>query len=119
MDGRVQDPVNHYLKTRFNVDYVDVVTEAGPNRIIGAECSYSLVQSIFERVKISVQRHGSIGIAIAGHHDCAGNPADKQEQVKQIEMAVQNIAKRFNHINIIGLWIDENWQVSEVASFAP
>ena len=60
-----------------------------------------------------------VGIAITGHHDCAGNPASKPEQMKQIEQAVKNIAKRFRELPIVGLWIDENWQVSEIASYTP
>ena len=34
MDGRVQIPVITYLKERFKADYVDVVSEPGPNRIL-------------------------------------------------------------------------------------
>jgi hypothetical protein len=37
MDGRVQLPVNKYLQKRFNVAYVDSITEAGPVRIISDE----------------------------------------------------------------------------------
>ena len=34
MDGRVQAPVNAYLRTRFNADYVDAVTEPGPALVL-------------------------------------------------------------------------------------
>ena len=34
MDGRVQDPISRYIKEKFNVDYVDTITEPGPNKII-------------------------------------------------------------------------------------
>jgi hypothetical protein len=32
MDGRVQLPTTAFQKERFNVDHVDMITEAGPNR---------------------------------------------------------------------------------------
>ena len=46
MDGRVQLPVIQYLQKRFNVDFVDSVTEAGPNLILSEAEDPGLVQSI-------------------------------------------------------------------------
>ncbi|RKX75878.1 MAG: hypothetical protein DRP87_13470 [Spirochaetes bacterium] len=34
MDGRVQLAVIKYLQRRFDVDYVDTITEPGPNLIL-------------------------------------------------------------------------------------
>ena len=34
MEGRTQLPVIAYLKKKFEVDYVDMVTEAGPVKIL-------------------------------------------------------------------------------------
>ena len=34
VDGRVQVPVINYLKKRFKVDYVNVVSEPGPSKIL-------------------------------------------------------------------------------------
>jgi carbonic anhydrase len=81
MDGRVQLPVNRYLQKRFNVKYVDSITEAGPNLILSEEKSITSIQSILERLKISIENHNSAGIAIVGHHDCAGNPAPQNDQI--------------------------------------
>ena len=113
MDGRVQLPVIDYLKKRFKVDYVDVVSEPGPNGILAKQTDPNLVKSILNRVDISVQNHGSVGIAIIGHHDCAGNPAGKEEQIAHIHDAIRFVDTRFEKIEIIGLWVDENWEVTE------
>lgn len=114
IDGRVQLPVIGYLKQRFNVDYVDIVSEPGPNRILGKAAQSSLSELIFQRVKISVERHGSVGIAVVGHHDCAGNPWDKDEQDADTRAAMACVSKRFPHLPVIGLWVDEHWEVSEI-----
>ena len=66
MDGRIQLPTIRFLKERFHVDYVDMITEAGPNRILGKQTSFSLIESIFDRLRISVEHHHSVGIAVAG-----------------------------------------------------
>ena len=88
MDGRVQLPVIRYLQKRFNVDFVDSITEAGPNLILSEAKKASSTQAIFERLKISVENHHSVGVAIVGHHDCAGNPAPKDDQIEQIKKAI-------------------------------
>jgi carbonic anhydrase len=77
MDGRVQGPVTEWIKKRYSVDFVDVITEPGPNNILARNLEKSSVESIKKRVEISVRKHGSKLVAIVGHHDCAGNPAEK------------------------------------------
>ena len=115
MDGRVQLPVNRYLQKKFGVPYVDSITEPGPNRILAKQDDAGLVRSILERLKISVVRHQSVGIAIAGHHDCAGNPTPYNEQVAHIRDAVQFLRSQYRNIQVIGLWVDSDWKVHEVS----
>lgn len=113
MDGRVQLPVIRYLMERFGADYVDSVTEAGPNRILAERTDARAVEAILARVKISVEKHESTGIAVAGHHDCAGNPAPKKAQVRHIREAAKFIQARYPRLPVIGLWVDEKWEVRE------
>jgi len=115
MDGRVQLPVIEYLRNRFGVDYVDSITEPGPNLILAQQTNVNVVESIFKRIKISVDHHGSVGIAVAGHYGCAGNPAAKEEQTQHTLDAIDYIKRRCDDIEVIGLWVDENWKVSELS----
>ena len=115
MDGRVQLPVIKYLQGRFNVDYVDSITEPGPNLILARQNNINIVESIFNRIKISVDYHGSVGIAVAGHYGCAGNPSTKDQQTAHTLNAVRCINNRYNDLEVIGLWVDENWKVSELS----
>ncbi len=113
MDGRVQLPVISYLQKRFDAEYVDVISEPGPNRILADESDGVAVESIMRRVEISVVRHHSVGIAVVGHHDCAGNPATEAEQRQHTAAAVLCVQARFSDVPVIGLWVNENWDVSE------
>jgi len=115
MDGRVQLPVIEFLKKRFNVNYVDVISEPGPNRILAEQNNLNVVESIFDRLRISVRQHGSAGIAVVGHHDCAGNPASQQEQYRHTLAAMDCIRRKYSNIPIIGLWVSENWEVREIS----
>ena len=84
MDGRTQLPVFEFSQQRFNAEFVDTITEAGPNLILAEQKDQGKIQSIFERIEISINKHHSVGIVIVGHHDCAGNPASKKEQIIQL-----------------------------------
>jgi len=113
MDGRTQLPVNEFLRRRFDAEFVDTVTEPGPNRILAERADAALVDSIVKRVEISVRKHLSGGIAVVGHHDCAGNPADEAAQQAQTREAAAFLAQRFPGAQVIGLWVDRHWRVHE------
>lgn len=111
MDGRTQVPVNEWVKNEFGVDYVDTITEPGPNKILAEVTD---VDSIRRRVLISVKKHGSKNIVIVGHHDCAGNPVEKEIQLKQLSQAAKTVESWGLNVNITGLWVNEHWQVERV-----
>lgn len=114
MDGRVQIPVINYLKNRFDAKYVDSITEPGPNYLLAEQRDFSLLHSIEQRLKISVQKHNSGAIAIVGHHDCAGNPTPEDIQLGHIAKAKEWLKQKYPKTEVIGLWVNENWEVAEI-----
>src|SRR6185436_19078103 len=64
MDGRIQDAVKNYMKERYGVDHVDMVTEPGPNKILAANTSAEVIENIKKRVAVSVQHHGATAVAL-------------------------------------------------------
>jgi hypothetical protein len=114
MDGRVQLPVIQYLRQRFGVRYVDSITEAGPTLILAKKNNAGLVQGILGRLKISIDKHNSVGIAIVGHEDCAGNPAPYDEQLLHIRESVRFLRSQYEDARVIGLWVDGDSRVHEV-----
>ena len=116
MDGGVQLPVINYLKARFKADYIDSVTEPGPVIYLAEKTDSEQTKSILHRTDISINVHYSTGIAVIAHHDCAGNHADDQTQISQLQMAIKFLASRYPKVKIIGLWIDSTASVKEVCS---
>lgn len=114
MDGRVQLPVNRWIKKNFGVDFVDTITEPGPNGILANNKDKTLIKSIKRRLEISIKYHKSKLIAIAGHYDCAGNPVSEEKQKQQILLSMKRIKSWYPRIKIIGLWVNEKWQVKNV-----
>ena len=114
MDGRVQLPVIEYVQAHFDAEHVDVISDPGPNRILAEGTDLASVQSIERRLRISVEKHRSVGIAVAGHFDCAGNPANEEEQKKHTLAAMRYVQNKFPAVPVIGLWVGETWAVSRV-----
>ena len=114
MDGRTQLPVILYLQKYFNAEYVDMITEAGPNRIMAERNNLAGVRSIIKRIDISMTLHQSKGIAVVGHYDCAKNPADEKKQSEQTKEAIGFLRQNYDKIEIIGLWVDKNWNVKPI-----
>ncbi len=114
IDGRTQIPVIEWLKKEYKVDYVDMITEPGPDKILSEDKDSFTIQAIRRKVEISLNKHSSKIVAIAGHHDCAGNPVNKETHLKQILSAVGAIKMWNLGVDVVGLWIDENWEVHKV-----
>jgi len=113
MDGRTQEPIIYWAKKTFEVDYVDAITEPGPDKIL-AEGSDTLVESIKNRVMISVNKHGSQNVIVVSHHDCAGNPVSKKEHLEQLKKSVDVISSWELGVKIIGVWIGKDRKVNKL-----
>ncbi|MGO1653135.1 carbonic anhydrase [Senegalia sp. (in: firmicutes)] len=114
MDGRTQEPIIKYLKNQYSADYVDMVTEAGPNKILAENEETTIIEPIKSRVEVSTGKHYSNLIAIVGHYDCGGNLANEYTQKEQIKASVLNVKSWNEDVEVIGLWVDENWKVNKV-----
>ena len=118
MDGRVQLPVIRYLQERFEVPYVDSITEAGPVRSLAEPVDETVSQPILRRLPIS-RSHGSKVVAVVAHDDCAGNPEDETTQRRQLEEAADFIAGHFPETLVLGLWLSRDWSGFEVTNRTP
>lgn len=114
IDGRVQNTVQDYLKKQYGVDYIDMVTEPGPNLILAQNKNHVIVENIKERARISVCKHHAKLLAIAGHHGCSGNPANKEYQINHLREAKKIISLSGLDIEIILLWVDEKWHAEKI-----
>ena len=111
IDGRVQLPAINWIMKNYNVKYVDMITEAGMDGFLSDENSD--INNILKKIEISILGHESENIFIVGHYDCAGNPVDNLTHKKQINTAVKRIKESFPDLNVIGLWINENFTVEK------
>lgn len=78
IDGHVQSPVAEWMKKNFSVDYVDTITEPGPDKaLLGQD---ERVESIRQKVMISIKAH---------------NPVSEEEHLEQIKKCTVWVNKQW------------------------
>jgi len=117
MDGRVQDPVNAWMKETTGANYIDVITEAGPDRIMASTATASRL--ILKRILISRDKHHSTNLAIVAHHDCAGNPVSQEKHMTHLKRAAKIMSTWNLGMRIMMLWVNEDWEVELVEEINP
>src|SRR5438477_5093032 len=80
-DGRLQQDCVHYnkqLQEALGVDLVDIVALPGPDGLFkkGREIERKATTSW---LKLLINAHHPVAIAIVGHYQCAGNPESDAE----------------------------------------
>lgn len=113
MDGRVQLPVIQWMKEQYSVQYVDMITEAGPNKVL-TRGTPEAIESIKSKVEISCQSHGSKVVAVVGHHGCAGYPVTREQKCAKIKKSIELIHSWGFPVKVVGLYVNENWEIEPV-----
>lgn len=109
MDGRIQIPLAKWIKENHSIDFVDVITEPGIDRMVAENLD---LESIKNKVGISINAHKSELIVVSGHYDCAGNPVSDEEHISQIRKGVEVISSWGLNVKVVGIWVDDSWNVN-------
>jgi carbonic anhydrase-like protein len=117
IDGRAQRPVSEWIRVQHSIDYVDTITHRGPEKAL-TQGPQSVIDEMRENAGVSVLAHRSELITVAAHYDCAGNPVSDEEHKAQIRAACRVIAGWGFPARIIGLWVNEWWQVEVIIDSA-
>ncbi len=113
IDGRIQLPVIDWIRKNYGVEYVDMITDAGMDGKLSG--NYNIyIDSIYDKIEISISIHKSGCMFIVGHHDCARNPVDADTHKKQIILAAENLSKCGFPVTVTGLWVSAEWIVEEI-----
>lgn len=106
IDGRVQVPVADWVRLHSQVQHVDMITEPGADKILSGN-DLDKIDSIYEKVNLSIEFHQSSIIAVAGHFGCVANRVDFEERKYQIQDAVSVINNWNLRLRIVGLYVNE------------
>ena len=116
MDGRFIHILNEYIRGNYRYTFVDTITDASAvNKIVNDE---DYLKSIEDKVVlISVNKHNSDHIFVAGHSDCAGCPTDDETQKGYIRQAAEKMHKDLPHEAVTGLFVYENGEIEVLADY--
>jgi hypothetical protein len=114
IDGRTQIPIIQWMKENFDLDYVDLITEPGMDKVL-SQGSYYDISRIKNNAITSISAHDSHIIAVAGHYDCAANPVNDCMHFEDISVSVCKVKEWGLPVKVIGLWVDGYWKVHVVS----
>ncbi|MBI2613221.1 MAG: hypothetical protein HYW62_00395 [Candidatus Levybacteria bacterium] len=121
MDGRAQDVVAEFGQKKFGAEFPDTITEAGlVGKLVQENIDQGLIDSIKNKLDISLQKHHSKGIIVHGHQECAGNPVSDEKHKDDIRKSVRVIQSLVNFSPIVGVFVKRfsknpsKWEIEEV-----
>lgn len=119
IDGRVQRPVVDYLRRKYGVDYVDLITEPGPERALTDPSRVRIQAAIERNARFSVQGHDAELVAVTAHDECLGNDADSGTRLSQLSAAQQLVASWKLGVDVVALWVHMDGRVVDAANAVP
>jgi len=122
MDGRVQEVAAEFGRKKFSAIYPDTITEAGlVGKLTEGSPDQGLIDSIKNKLDISLEKHHSKGIVVHGHQECAGNPVEDEKHRDDIRKSVQIIKSLTNSlVPVLGVFVkrasqdSSKWEAEEV-----
>jgi hypothetical protein len=117
IDGRAHRPVHDWLKASFDAEFVDRITDPGADKAL-ASGSEDVIERIKKEVLISVNAHSSNTVAVVGHHDCAAHPVSEAQHKQDIVEAMATVTSWNLPVQVVGLWVNSEWQVEVVSPAA-
>ncbi len=112
MDGRAQLPIIEKVKELSGAEFVDMVTEAGIEKIISQWSVAATDAALKTKIDISVEKHGSGFIAVVAHYDCAGNAVDEATHKAETRASRDILQSLYPELTVIGIWLDEEFKAN-------
>ena len=111
MDGRIQIPLNEWIKKNHSADYVDTITEPGVEKKITENMD---LEKIKAKAEISIFKHNSDLVVVSAHHDCAGNPVSKEEHIAQVKKSMETVESWNFPVKVLGVWVNDQWEIEQI-----
>lgn len=116
IDGRTHRIILNWANSVFGVDYVDMATEAGANKVMSRRFRFFLRRRRLKRnALVSKKKHNSKILILSAHHECAGNLVSMVKHHEQLRRAFERV-QGWGFEIVVAVWINQNWEVDVIAA---
>jgi len=102
------------VKKYCDVEFCDLITEPGPDKVLSENKDEIAIQSIRRGVDLSLKAHKSRMICVVGHHDCVANNSFHEEHKKQLQKSAELLKEWYPDKIVAAFWIDHHWSVEKI-----
>ena len=106
IDGTVQLSAIDFAKKIWNVEWVDVITDAAPERILSEAKDTEKVDHIHNNIDASLCNQRKKLLAIASHSDCDINKVSDRKKIEMLQRAVNHLKSKHADADVIGIWVN-------------
>lgn len=114
MDGMIQLPVIEFVKNVWNVGWVDVITEAAPDKILFENSDNETILRIHRNIQISLEGQKAKHLAIVSHSHCDSHKASDNKKVEMLHCIVGNLKRIYPNADVMGIWIDKEEKICQI-----
>jgi len=114
MDGKVQLPAIDFSKHIWKVSWVDVVTEAVPEKILSEAKDQDTISRICQNIEASLCGQQTKRLAIVAHSGCDINRVSDDKKKEMLRRAVGYLKNRYTDADVIGIWVDGKIKASKI-----
>ncbi len=119
IDGRFQEPLTEWVRERFAVPYVDLVTSPGVAASLAAGDPV-IVDEVVRELGPSLTVHRAAGVVVAAHEGCAADPSDVATQEAGLHEALATLGARLPADRpLVAVHLRADGRVVEIASRPP
>ena len=90
IDGRFHEALASWMKSRFGVEHIDLVTAPGVSAAL-ASGDVGVTDGTLTRLRPSLEAHHAAAVVVAAHEDCAGDPSRRREQLADLRLATARL----------------------------
>ncbi len=106
IDGTVQLSAIDFAKKTWNVKWVDVITDAAPEKILSEAQDREQVDHIHDNIRVSLSNQQTKRLAVVSHSGCDINKVSDDRKIEMLRRAVDHLRSKYADADVMGIWVD-------------
>jgi len=118
IDGRFHTVLTGWVRERFGVQHVDLITTPGASAALAARRA-ATTGSVLAHLAPSLEAHGTKVVVVAAHEGCAADPSDASTQRAVLPHAAAALRERLApDTMVVAVHLGADGEVEEITQTA-